>query len=249
MKNYRAVGHVVFSIITLLLTGGVPFCQAEETNPIRVLLTFGGHGFQQKEFFAMWDGLPDVTYTKAEMPKDADLLKPGLEEQYDVIVMYDMAKGFTLEQRKAFTELLDTGIGLVSTHHNLGAHPDWSEFTKIIGGKYVFKPHTIDGKTLAKSTFAHGQEISVTVADKEHPVTKGLADFTIHDETYDQFYVAPDSHVLLATAHPKCGRDIAWTRQYGKSRVCYLIFGHDEKSWNNPNYRKLLVHAIRWVAP
>lgn len=222
--------------------------QAAETKPLRVLLTFGGHGFQQKEFFAMWDALPGVTYAKAEMPKDADLLKPGLEKQYDVIVLYDMAKGFTPEQRKGFVDLLATGIGLVSTHHNLGAHPDWSEYKKIIGGKYVTMPETIDGRELEKSTYDHDQEINVTVADKEHPITRGLADFTIHDETYGSFYVAPDSHVLLTTDHPKCGRDIAWTRQTGRSRVCFLMFGHDNQAWVNPNYQALLLRAMRWAS-
>jgi len=248
MKKYRKMSHVIFTLITLLLLGDVPLCRAAEPKPLHVLVTYGGHGFQQKEFFAMWDALPGVTYTKAEMPKEADLLKPGLENSYDVIVMYDMAKGFTPEQRKAFVALLDTGIGLVSTHHNLGAHPDWPEFAKIIGGRYVFTPTTIDGKKHAKSTYSEGEEISVTVADKEHPVTKGLADFKIHDETYGNIYVAPDSHVLLTTAHPKCARDIAWTRQYGKSRVCYLIFGHDSKAWADPAYKNLLMRAIRWAA-
>jgi transcription-repair coupling factor (superfamily II helicase) len=30
--------------------------------------------------------MKDVQYTKADMPKDAGLLKPGLEKQYDVLV-------------------------------------------------------------------------------------------------------------------------------------------------------------------
>ena len=249
MKTNRIVSYVVLVILTLLMTGGVPLCRAAEAKTLRVLVTFGGHGFEQKEFFAMWDALPGVTYAKAEMPKDADLLKPGLEKQYDVIVMYDMAKGFTPEQRKALAALLDVGIGLVATHHNLGAHPDWPGFTRIIGGKYLFAPETIDGKKLDGSTYADDQELNVTVADKQHPITKDLADFTIHDEAYGNFYVAPDSHVLLTTDHPKCGHEIAWTRQTGKSRVCYLMFGHDHKSWDNPNYRELLVRAIHWAAP
>jgi type 1 glutamine amidotransferase len=239
--------NLIRSILVALLC--VFVAGAAESKPLRVLLTYGGHGFQQKEFFALWDALPGVTYTKAELPKQADLLKPGLEKQYDVIVMYDMAKGFSAEQRKAFTALLETGIGLVSTHHNLGAHPDWPEFTSIIGGKYLFAPLTIDGKEHPKSTYAEGETIKVMIADKEHPITKGLADFTIHDETYGQFYLAPDSHVLLTTDHPKCGRGIGWTRKYGKSRVCYLIFGHDQKAWENPNYQELLVRAMRWAAP
>ena len=249
MKKNRIVSHVLVPLLALLLAGGIPLCRAAEAKPLRVLVTLGGHGFEQKEFFAMWDALPGVKYAKAEMPKDADLLKPGLEKQYDVIVMYDMTKGFTPGQRKAFTELLDTGIGLVATHHNLGAHADWPGFSRIIGGRYLFAPETIDGKELVASTYADDQEIHVTVADKEHPVTKGLADFVIHDETYGNFYVAPDSHVLLTTDHAKCGHQIAWTRQVGKSRVCYLMFGHGPSAWGNPNYKELLLHAIRWTAP
>jgi type 1 glutamine amidotransferase len=60
--------------------------------------------------------------------------------------------------------------------------------------------------------------------------------------------VAPDAHVLLTTDHPKCGHDIAWTKTYGKSRVCYLMFGHDEKAWQNANYQALLINAIHWSA-
>jgi len=249
MPKNRIANKIVVSILALLMAGGVPICRAAEPKPLRVLVTFGGHGFEQKEFFAMWDVLPGVTYAKAEMPKDADLLKPGLEKTYDVIVMYDMTKGFTPDQRKAFAGLLDTGIGLVATHHNLGAHADWPGFAEIIGGRYLFAPETIDGKELAASTYADDQEIHVTVADKKHPVTKGLADFVIHDETYGHFYVAPDSHVLLTTDHPKCGHEIAWTRQVGKSRVCYLMFGHGPTAWGNTTYKELLLRAIRWTAP
>ncbi len=234
-------------MIAAVLVAGV--INAADNKPLRVLLTFGGHGFQQKEFFAFWDALPGITCTKAEMPKDAGLLKPGLEKQFDVIVTYDMVKQITPEQQKDFVALLNAGIGLVATHHNLGANLGWPEYRKIIGGKYLAQNETIDGKELVKSTYDHGQEISVTIADKEHPITKGLADFVIHDETYGHFYVAPDSHILLTTDHPKCGHDIAWTRQYGKSRICYLIFGHDNEAWQNPNYKELLLRAIRWAAP
>jgi type 1 glutamine amidotransferase len=168
MKIIRAL------FITALLA---TIATAEENKPIRVLLTYGGHGFQQKEFFAFWDALPGVKYTTCELPKQADMLKPGLEKEYNAIVTYDMVKGFTPEQQKAFTNLLNTGIGLVSTHHSLGAHDTWSEYTKIIGGKYMFKPTTIDDK----------------------------------------------------------------------SRVCYLMLGHDNQAWANPNYKELLLRSIRWT--
>lgn len=235
-------------IIRIGLALGLLAAAAQAAEPLRVVLTHGGHGFQQKEFFAFWDTLPGVTCTKCELPKDADLLKPGLEKQYDAIVLYDMVRQFTPEQRKAFTELLQAGIGLVATHHSLGSHPDWPEYGGIIGGKWIAKPETIGGTAYPKSTYSHDERIDVTIADADHPITKGLSGFTIVDETYGGFYVAPDVHVLLTTSHPKCGRDIAWTKDYGNSRVCYLMFGHDNAAWQNPNYKELLLRAIRWSA-
>ncbi len=72
--------------------GFSPAAGAEQpaAKKIRVLLTYGGHDFEEKPFFAMFDALPDVQYTKAPLPQSAGLLKPGLEKDYDVIVRYDM---------------------------------------------------------------------------------------------------------------------------------------------------------------
>jgi type 1 glutamine amidotransferase len=217
-------------------------------SALRVLLTYGGHAFQEKEFFAFWDGLPGITYTKAPLPQAAGLLKPGLEKQYDALVMYDMDQGLTPERQRDFVALLQTGIGVVALHHNLNAHNTWDEYRRIIGGKWLNQPETIDGKSYSKSVFSHGEDIPVRVADTEHPITKGLSDFVIHDETYGNVYVAPDVHVLLTTDHPKSVPALAWVTRYGKSRVVYYMAGHDADAWKNPNFRTILLRSIRWVA-
>jgi len=54
--------------------------------------------------------------------------------------------------------------------------------------------------------------------------------------------------VLLTTDHPLNEPAVAWTNRYGRSRVFYLMFGHDAKAWQNPNYPKLLSNGIRWAA-
>jgi len=221
---------------------------AEQAKTIRVLLTFGGHGFEQEPFFAMFDALPGVEYTKAPLPESAGLLKPGLEKDYDVIVMYDMVKGISPEQQENFAKLLQQGIGLVSLHHNMGAHRDWPEFVRIIGGRFFLQETEIGGRRYGKSGWAHGQDMHVTVADADHPITRGLKDFTIHDETYNNYYTSPDVHVLLKTDNPKNDPEIAWVKQYGQSRVFYLMLGHDSQAWKNPVYPKLLLRGIRWAA-
>jgi len=116
------------------------------------------------------------------------------------------------------------------------------------GGKYLFKGETLEGREMKKSTYAHGQDMKVTIADKAHAITKGLADFEIHDETYGGYFVARDVHVLLTTDHPKCGKEIGWVKEYGKSRVFYLLLGHDAKAWANPAYPALVKRGIQWAA-
>ena len=221
---------------------------AAAETPLRVLVTYGGHRFQNEPFFAMFDAMPGVTYNKASLPDSAGLLKPGLENDIDVIVMYDMIGKIAPEQQKAFVALLNRGIGLVSLHHNMGAHRDWPEFRRIIGGQFVFKPMEIEGEQHGKSTWAHGQELRVTIADQEHPITRGLSDFTIHDETYGNYYTSPDVKVLMTTDNPKNDPEIAWVKNYGKSRVFYFMLGHDSRAWQNPAYPEIVHRAIRWSA-
>ena len=250
--------YLVSATLALALLAGAAVAPAAEKNAekkspakgkIRMLLTFGGHGFEKEPFFALFDSIPNVRCTKAEFPKAAELLKPGLEQKFDVIVMYDMVPAITPKQQKAFVALLkEKGIGLVSLHHNMGAHSDWDLFRKIIGGKFFLKPTEIDGKKYPKSGWAHGQQLKVTVADKKHPITRGLRNFEIHDEVYNNYYTAPDVKVLLTTDHPKNDPELAWVTRFGKSPVFYLMLGHDNQAYKNPSFRETVARGIRWAA-
>ncbi|GAB6186647.1 ThuA domain-containing protein [Thermopirellula anaerolimosa] len=252
MTSRRTVSLLL--LLSAVVVVAVPFsCLAEEGSakprkPIRVLLTYGGHGFEEEAFFAMFDAFPNVEYTKIQLPEQADALNPDVADKYVVLVMYDMVPGISPQQQEAFIALLNKGIGVVAMHHNLGAHRDWAEYRNIIGGMYLHEACEIDGKSYPASTWDHDQTLNIHVADAEHPITKGLKDFTIHDETYHGFYVSPKVHVLLTTDNPKNNAEIAWTTQYGRSRVLYLQLGHDSQAWKNPAYPKLLLRGIRWAA-
>lgn len=240
--NWRLVAIVGFVLV------GLSTLTAAEEGKIRVLLTVGGHAFEEQPFYAMFDAMADVEYKKIDMPKEADLLKPGLEKDYDCIVMYDMNPGLTPEQQANFAQLAQSGIGIVSMHHNMGANRDWPEYRKIIGGKFVFENMEIDGQQYKPSTWSHGETMKVTVVDKQHPITQGVEDFEIHDETYGGYYTSADAKVLLKTDHPKNDPELAWVTQHGKSRVFYLMLGHDGLAYGNPSFRKVLHQGIRWAA-
>jgi hypothetical protein len=239
-------------VIGLLISPAVAPAQAEQAGAgkkIRVLLTYGGHAFEEEAFFATFDAMGDVEYTKAKMPDEAGLLKPGLEKQYDCIVMYDMCKpAINPEQQKAFLDLLARGIGLVSLHHNVGAHAGWDGYRKIIGGQFIFADCEIEGKPYKQTPWAHGEDLKISVVDPNHPITKGVGPFEIHDETYGVFYTAGNIKPLLTTDHPKNNPVVAWTTQCGKSPVFYLMLGHDGVAYANPSFRKVLHQGIRWAA-
>lgn len=221
----------------------------KEDNKISVLITSGGHGFEEKHFFEMFDKMPGISFHHIQLPDSMDLLRPGLEEKFDVIVMYDMmGDSISRAQKQAFISLLKKGIGVVSLHHNLGAYPDWEEFKNIIGGKYIFNPGVYNGQKYSGSSYTHDLDFIVKTADKNHPITQGVSDFEIHDETYKDFYTAPNVHVLLTTDSPLADPEIAWVLQYESSPVFYLQLGHDSKAWSNPNFSRLLQNAIHWSA-
>jgi type 1 glutamine amidotransferase len=239
---------IVLALFAAVAARPVRAADPPAPGKIRVLVTVGGHAYEEAPFDAMFKALPDITFTKIELPKQADMLKPGLEKDYDVIVMYDMVGAIGPQQQEAFIALLNKGIGLFSLHHNMGAHQDWDEFHRIIGGKFFTKDGTIDGKPYKTSTWDHDQDLSITVADARHPITRGLKDFTIHDEVYKGYWVSPKVRVLLKTDHPKNSPEIAWVTSFGNSRVFYLMLGHDSQAWKNPNFTELLSRGIRWAA-
>lgn len=239
------IGWCAFAWIAV---AGSALAQEPAAKKIRVLLTYGGHPFEEKPFFAMFDSWPDIVTTRAEMPKAGELLQPSLKKDFDVVVLYDMVPSLPPEQQKGFVELLQSGIGLVSLHHNIGANQQWEEFRKILGGIHIPREFVVDGKTYGPSGATDDQELRITVADRQHPITVGVDDFTIHDETYHKYYTAPDVHLLLTTNHPKNEPPIAWVHPYGKSQVFYLMLGHDAQAWQNPSYPRILGNGIRWVA-
>ena len=233
----------------LVFIGTTSAAESAAEGKLRVLVVTGGHAYEEGPFVAMFNSIPDIEAKHVAYPQAAELLKPELAQDADVIVFYDMwAQGISPEQQQAFVALLNQGIGVVALHHTLAAHANWPEYQKLIGGRFHIKEREVDGKTLPTSGYDHDQDLDVKIADAEHPITRGLKDFTIHDETYCRYDTDPQAHVLLTTEHPKSDRELAWVTQYGASRVFTLQLGHDHLAYEHPTYRQLIARGIRWTA-
>ncbi len=221
---------------------------ARPESKIRVLVVTGGHGFEKGQFFQMFKDNPDISYQAVEHPNAHALLKAEAAGAWDVLVLYDMHQAITDEAKSDFIARLKDGKGLVVLHHAMISYQKWPEFTRIVGGHYYLEKTSVNGVEKPQSGYQHDVQFTLHVADPDHPVTRGVKDFQIHDETYLGFDVANDVHPLLTTAEKTSTPTVAWTKSYERARVVYIQLGHDHVAYENPNYRQLLRQAIAWAA-
>jgi type 1 glutamine amidotransferase len=219
----------------------------QKSNPTmeNILIVTGGHEFEPS-FYEIFDSYVDVQYDTISQPKFNQMITSGIADQYSALVFYDMWQEITEEQKQAFLGLLNKGQGMVFLHHALVAYQHWNEFINILGGKYI-ETDFYDDPNMKGSTYTEDITLDIKVAVKDHPVTKGISDFSIYDEGYQYVEMMPTIKPLLTTIHPDCTPTVAWTHTYKKSRIVYLLLGHGQEAHENENYRKLIRNAVNWV--
>lgn len=231
----------MFFSINLLFSG-------PDSKPIRILVITGGHDYKKEQFNQMLSSFgPSITFQIAELPGAYDLFLPENRDKYDVLVFYHMWQKITNEQAKVFAECIRNGKPVVALHHSICAYDDWPEYWDIIGGKYFHKVTTFKGKEFQPCSYIHDLHFGVKVARPKHPVTKGVNDFEIFDETYKGYYVEDGVTPLLTTDEPSSTPVIGWAKKYDKARIVVLQSGHDAPTFENPSFRKLLKQAVEWV--
>jgi type 1 glutamine amidotransferase len=240
-----------FLSLVIVLLFSLVFQAAEPGNSsgkVRVLLITGGHDFEKEPFFKLFKENPEITFQAVEHPDAQKMFSAQAATSYDVIVMYDFNQKISDEDKGNFVARLKDGKGLVVLHHAIATYPDWAEYWKILGARYYLQKTNVDGVEKARSAYKHGMHFTIRVADPEHPVTRGVKDYEIHDETYKWFDVAKECHPLLTTQEPESNPVIAWAKTYEKARVVYMQSGHDHFAYENPNFQQVLRQAIRWTA-
>jgi len=240
-----AFGALVIASIAFTLAAGKGLAAEGKT---RVLLVHGGHDFETNQFLQVFRTNPAISFQVVAHPRAQTLFAASHAGEYDVLLFYDLWQDISERAKADLIDRLKEGKGLVALHHCLASYQGWDEYPRIIGGKYHLKPWRENETERAPSTFKHDVDFAVRIADPSHPITRGLHDFTIHDETYGGCEVRPDSHALLKTDDPTSTSVIGWCKMYEAARVVYLQLGHDHKAYENPNYQQLVRQAIEWAA-
>jgi trehalose utilization protein len=214
------------------------------TKPLTVAVITGGHSYDVINFHKFLRGLAGVDAYLQHID-DFATSPDALRDSYDVLLFYIMMRegptddlpGFRGKPRRALERLGQTAQGLVILHHGLLAYPEWPQWHALVG----IQDRQLHG-------YAHDETLAIKVADTSHPITHGLADWTLVDETYDMADVGPDSTILLTVEHPNSMTTVAWTRQYRQSRVFCLQLGHDNQAWADPGFQTVVTRGITWSA-
>jgi type 1 glutamine amidotransferase len=213
-----------------------------------VAVVTGGHDFEEKEFFQMFDSLKGIEYTRKHQADDSELFEDINNWPYDVIVLYNMTQKISAQRQQNFLKLLDKGIGVVAVHHSIAAFQNWPEYRKIIGGKYFLSEGVENGVPHKRGGYKEGLNFTIHIEDSNGPITRGMSDFVVNDETYRYYFVDPPSRALLTTDEQTSEKVIGWVSGYKRARVCYIQPGHGAPTYANESYRKLVSQAIRWSA-
>lgn len=162
---------------------------------------------------------------------------------YDVIVftIYAMKqKELPAGAQENLLNFVKGGKGFFVQHLASASFPTWEEFGNLCGRKWVMK------------TSGHGPRsvFESKIVDKEHPITKGLSDFTTDDELYAKLQGTGDIHVLVTADSDwsNATEPLVFVKNYGQGRVVHNAYGHDRKALMTPNVQKIIARGAEWAA-
>ncbi|HOI29106.1 MAG TPA: ThuA domain-containing protein [Melioribacteraceae bacterium] len=210
----------------------------------KILIVTGGKNVDAGTFYPLFEKFDYDTISK---PAAFDLFDRDKMSEYGVVVFYDSYQPIDETQKKSFQNIFESGIGVLFLHHSIVSHQEWDEYEKIVGGRYFHKAYEDGGKKYGASTYKHDQDFLVKIIDKNHPVTKDMEDFEIHDETYLNYRVQKYVIPLLKTDYRESGEIIGWIHTYKKSKVVYFMPGHDKQAYGNKGFKTLILNSLAFL--
>jgi len=141
----------------------------------------------------------------------------------------------TPEQERAVVEFVEGGGAFLNLHNSMGLYPDNGPYLNIVGGRYI----------------GHGplERFRVEVVDPNHPITRGVSDYSISDEQHTPPFDEDRCHLLLRSRSDD-GKAVAaagWVRKPKQGRLCHLANGHTRESLLHPMYQRLMRNAVNWL--
>jgi hypothetical protein len=239
---------------------------ADAPKPLRVLLITGGccHDYaKQKDILK--NGLEarahvEVTQVhtndKSTKPPLAILGNPDYAKGYDVVIHDEC--GADISDPQTIKDVLAphrNGIPGVNLHCAMHCYRIGNPGQKAETGT----ERSMWFDYLGLQSSGHGAQlpIQITFSNKDHDITKPLADWTtINEELYNNVQIFPTATPLARgkqTLKQKDGTEkdaeyvIAWANQFGNTKVFSTTLGHNNQTVGDPRYLDFVTRGLLWA--
>lgn len=227
----------------------------EPPRPIRALLVLGGccHDYaRQKDLLTR--GISARAHVEWTVAYDPNRTNGHRNPVYD---NPDWAKGFDIIVHDECSSHVDD---MASIETILKPHRDGLPGVVLHCGMHCYRT---EGWNQRRATpwmqftglisTGHGpqQPIAVTFVDRDHPITKSLADWTtVNEELYNNAagHIEPTAHALARGKQGRTEWTVAWTNTFnGKARVFSTTLGHNNATVSDPRYLDLVTRGLLWA--
>lgn len=138
---------------------------------------------------------------------------------------------------------LDSGRPLLVSHVSSTSFTDLPEWEEGLGGRWI------------RGTSMHPEygPASISVLEGSGPVADGIPDFELFDERYSYLRTSPRITIHATHTHEDVEHPVMWSLErlskgtLPAGRTFYDALGHDAASYQSPEHRQLLLHAISWL--
>ncbi|MFM7243285.1 MAG: ThuA domain-containing protein, partial [Planctomycetaceae bacterium] len=181
------------------------------------------------------------TVLKAEFAKvfSAESLR-----DFDGVIFLSTTGELPVPDLTAFLDWIKSGKAFIGFHAATDTFKSSDAYCDMIGGHFAGHP------------WGAGGEHAFVVHEPGHGVAAMFPErFRWKDEIYqyDGRYAPENLRVLvsldMAASTPKepWHVPVSWVRDYGKGRVFYTNFGHNEATWKEPMFRRHASDGIAWA--
>jgi type 1 glutamine amidotransferase len=170
-------------------------------------------------------------------------------DYYDAVFLLPSGPGTLTPQQKAdlLSFVRDDGKGVVVGHAATVGYYDWPEFGELIGG-WMSSEFNANSSVIVEDPAFPGADAfgpGPFLFNEQHPVLK---------EPYSRDKI----HVIMRLDPAKLGPadrarradgdfPVVWAQQYGKGRMYNVGWGHDEATWDDPRFQKMVLGGIKWA--
>ncbi len=149
----------------------------------------------------------------------------------DHVSSADETSWMSASVQRSFVRHVESGHGLLVLHSGAAACVNESLLCDLAGARFL----------------GHPAQCAVTVTPhRPHRLAAGCRSFTVIDEQYAMDFVDDGADVFAASTSEHGRQPAGWTLARGQGRVCVLTPGHNSDVWAHPDYRRLLLNALRW---